>query len=512
MNRLRVLLITLFVIGFLLRLYPLMWGSAFYDPGQFSLHSDEPNVVRYVDDFPDTLITNHDYRYPTFIHNVWGAAWVVAGETFNLRDDEISAAGTPSYERALIFGRALNILIFGLGSMILTWAFARKLFGFRVALWTVGCLNLFVWTVASTALVQVDVCSAFGLLLVFYLLIDVERSPGLIWSRSIWVGLALGTAVSMKYTSAIGALPVALVCAKSWYRGRANPLEVTGFLTVTALSGLLAFTFFVPGAIFDFDNFIQSVLYEFKDKSSGVASHVSFEGFLASLGDSLPFWLLVPAFFGVIYAIRHQFSVVMLSVLISMSLYILITRRSFKPDYGILLVPYVASFAGLAISRFSVMHSIRTTGALAAALLILGHVHTAWALHSRYSLDTRYAFQEWALENIPPGPIGEAPRASKYPYWSSPKVPPGYEFVSVHLMPDWIVLNKRDSSTAMKAITDGVERFHHLGPLDLAFYEDVLLDKRRKYDYELVFQLEPEDLPLDKQGKAIQVYRKRTTE
>ncbi len=43
---------------------------------------------------------------------------------------------------------------------------------------------------------------------------------------------------------------------------------------------------------------------------------------------------------------------------------------------------------------------------------------------------------------------------------------------------------------------------------DFLFYEDVLMEKRRRYSYELVKAFEVKELPLDWQGKSIFVYRR----
>lgn len=506
--RARRLWILLLVVGFALRLFTILWGSVHYDPGQFSLHSDEPKLVRYVDDFPESMLENADYRYPTFVHNVCGLAWWGTGTLLGLRDENPSEVGEPSYEGALLLGRALNIVLFGLGGMLLTWAFARKMFGESAALWALGALNLFVWTVTSTALVQPDVAAGVGMLWVFYLLVDVERLRELDGRRGWWLGIALGVAISMKYTAALAALAILFVSVVAWRKGNLRPSQFALFHLRVALAGTLSFCVFVPGAVFDFQDFFDSLRYEFLDKSSGTGAQVPFDKFLEALHDSLPVWMLLPAALGALYAVRRQRSSVSMAILVCAGAYLLVTYRAYKPDYGILFVPYVAVFAGLFADRVARWRPSRWSVALPLAGLVVGHLYTTWAVYQRYAGDTRYRFQEWALENIPPGPIGEGPRAGGRPLWSCPKEPPGYEFVGVHSRPEWIVLNQRDTYTALMAIEQGEKTFYGLKARDLAFYEDVSLGKQRKFRYELALDLQSLGLPVDKQGKWIQVFRR----
>ena len=74
-RRERRLLILLFVVGFFLRAYPILWSSAHYDPNAYGFHPDEPKLVRHVDDFPESIHTYKDYRYPTLIPFTYGIAW-----------------------------------------------------------------------------------------------------------------------------------------------------------------------------------------------------------------------------------------------------------------------------------------------------------------------------------------------------------------------------------------------------------------------------------------------------
>lgn len=68
-------LAALLVIGVLLRLFPILWGSIYFDPDQYGFHADEPRIVRCIEDFPNPLSTNTDFRYPTLLHNTYDVLW-----------------------------------------------------------------------------------------------------------------------------------------------------------------------------------------------------------------------------------------------------------------------------------------------------------------------------------------------------------------------------------------------------------------------------------------------------
>ena len=195
-ERERKLLIVLFVVGFLLRVYPILWSSAHYNPDAYGFHPDEPKLVRHVDDFPESLQTYKDYRYPTLIPFAYGVVWMGVGGALDLRDPEASMPGEPSYEAALLFSRGLTVLLFGLGGMWLTWLFTKRLFGPGPALFALGATNLMGLPMTNASLAQTDVPSTVLLLAVFYLLARYTSGPELRTRDFALVGLTLGAAAA----------------------------------------------------------------------------------------------------------------------------------------------------------------------------------------------------------------------------------------------------------------------------------------------------------------------------
>ena len=528
-RRARTILIILFVVGFALRALPILWGSAWYDRSQYSMHSDEPKLIRYIDDFPDSFAVNQDYRYPTFLHNTYGVLWSVVREVTGHVDPAPAWPGTRSYEAALIFGRALTLLVFGLGGMWLVWRFTERAFGPGPALWALAAFNLMAWSIGSTALIQTDVPSTVGLLLVFYLLLGVERSSASSLRSATGIGAALGAAVAMKYPAAIGLVAIVIVAVHSWRRGAASPARCALFLGVSIVAGALTFIVFVPGAVTDYELFELALRYE---STKATDSYVPLLRVWRSLVYNLPPWVLATTAIGLVVWIRRPKSVTFTAGLICMALYFAIMRPGFKPDYAIMFTPWAAALSGLGL--WSLGRTWRADGprsvaravlpALAVLVVVAGHGYSGWVVVQRYAGDTRYRFQHWVEENIPPGPIGYGPYPGLQFDWSAPREPIGWEFVSVYEKPKWIVLAERHYQALVRFMDDptlfpqhsssvpGARRLLGLTEQDFQFYEDLLLGERRDFRYELVEELLPLDVPLDKTGKPVLFYRRLDVE
>ncbi|MCP5023719.1 MAG: hypothetical protein GY930_18370 [bacterium] len=515
-KQLRILALII-VIGTILRAIPIMWSSAFLNPTQYNFHPDEPKIVRSADDFPDFLTEYHDYRYPHFLHTTYGVAWWAVGGALDLRDDTASLPGGPSYERALIFTRALNILLYGLGAMWLLWLFGKRMFDPCAALFIVAASSIQGWVVASTALVQTDVPSAYALLGLFYLLLRIDRSE-VIRPRQGWlVGVVMGVSIAIKYTTAIGWLAIGISILAGVRRRAFTASQASGFLALATLSCILTFIIFVPGSTYDFSSFYGSIEWEYDNKMK--AAKFSTAGFLEGLFTCLPLWIMVPAGIGVALSLFAQRSLTAASILVCMAIYMLISARAFRPDYAVTLMPFAAVFSGYALWKLA---SFKPIGLKVALLyLILGHIFVGWTVCQRYVGDTRYAFDAWARDNIEPGPLGDGPTAM-FGRYAAPSAPEGYKFVPVYDHPEWLVLCKRHYELFENTIEDP-NFYERAGSIvedpnnrelglfkerDYLFYEDVLLGMGREFKYDLVQKFRMSDLPLDMQGNDVLVYRR----
>jgi hypothetical protein len=519
-KQLRILAMIL-LVGTILRAVPILWGTTFWNPVQYNFHADEPKIVRQVDDFPTYLTEYHDYRYPHFLHMTYGVSWWAIGGALDLRDDKVSKPGVPGYERTLIFSRVLNTLIFGLGAMWLLWLFGKRMFRPGVALFIVGASSIQGWVVASTSLVQTDVPSAYALLGLFYVLLGMDRKSYLRPRQGWLVGAIMGIAIAMKYTSAIGWLAIVISAGAAVHRKALTLKQAIGFLVLAGLGCLLSFVAFVPGAVYDYSNFYLSLKWEFLNKMEH--ARFSWDEFLEALLTCMPIWVLLPSLIGLVLCLMQKRSLTMLSIVACMGVYVLISAKAFRPDYAVSLMPFAAVFSGYALWKLA---TFKPAGLpIAVIYLILGHAFVGYVVSQRYLGDTRYTAEAWIMDNIEPGPLGDGPIA--LPGRSmAPECPPDYKFVSVYTKPEWIVLCKRHYQLILNTIEDPkfyataghiVEDPNNrvLGLFkerDYLFYEDVLLEMRRDFKYDLVKKLPVSDLPLDMQGEDVLIYRRASSD
>ncbi len=505
------------IVGTLLRAVPILWGTTFWNPVQYNFHADEPKIVRQVDDFPTYLTEYHDYRYPHFLHMSYGIAWWTIGGALDLRDEEVAMPGVPGYERALVFSRLLNILVFGAGGMWLLWLFAKRLFDPTVALFAVAASSVQGWVVASTSLVQTDVPSAYALFALFYVLIKHDRAESLRPRQGWLVGIILGMAVAMKYTSAIGCLAICISALGAMRRKAMTPGQGVAYVGLAAIGCVLAFLAFVPGAVYDTYNFHGWVKWEFTNKMKD--ARFSLEGFLNALLTCMPIWVMIPSLVGLVWFLVKRRSLTVFSILTCLGIYVAISARAFRPDYAVSLMPFAAVFSGYALSKLA---KFKVAGpAMAVAYLVLGHAFVGHVVSQRYLGDTRYTAEAWIQENIEPGPLGDGPIAVAGRSMA-PECPTGYKFVPVYDQPEWLVLCERHYelfvnttkdpnfyANAGHVVEDPENRVLGLfTERDYRFYEDVLMGMGREYKYDLVQKLVSPDLPLDLQGEDVLIYRR----
>jgi len=516
-KRVKWLACAVILLGLGLRLYPILWGSMYDEPELTSLHADEPKIVRYIDEFPGVVLTASDYRYPTFLHNTYGAVWAVVRQVASPPRVGPSAAGTPSYERALLMGRGLNVLLFGLGGSLLLWSFTRRLGGPVAALAAVAILNALPWWVSSTALVQTDIPMAIGLLLVFHLLLRVEQDGLATARRALGIGAAIGAAAAMKYTGAVAALAVPGVVVALALRRRIPWRSAFAFVAFAALASIAVFLFFVPAVVIDWAEFATSIRYEYRDKLANAPTAHPFE--LGMLFRAIPAWALVAAVIGTFLAFARGPRVTLMGLGLVLGLLFASSLVTFRPDYAMPLAPFVAAFGGVAVARVTA-DGKRTALAIAAGLaLAVGHGWVAYVVFQRYAADTRIQFLDYARAELPRVGIGWGPSPTRIGF-HSPRLPAGTTTVSVESRPEWIVLEERGYKYILQVI-DGT--FHVRGitvdpanrilgnatEQDFRFYEDVLLGFDREFHYDVVKVFEPRDLPLDMQGETIQLLRRR---
>lgn len=519
------------LVGVSLRAVPIPWGTTYAEPGLVGLHPDEPKLIRFADRFPGSVAENEDYRYPLLMHDVLGVLWQGALRVAPMEPDAVPASGEPRFERATVFSRAVYVLLFGLGGFALLAALTRRLGPPGAVPWVLAAASMQAFTVANTALAQTDLPVAFALAALLLALLGIEQRGGWRPVRDpLVLGALLGVAVACKYTGLVGALMVAALVARAALRGEVRPRAVAGGALLFLGAAAAVFLAAVPGAVFDFEHFRESLAYELDSKTQ----QASFDAgrFLEHLTTALPPWLALLAAAGLAVTPRARRSPALLGALGTLAVYLFAVRQALQPDWVLPLMPTVAVLSGLALHALATR--LRAPGAaVAIGLVLAGWTHSALTVRARYVDDTRYRFDAWVRETIaPPGPIGEAPAPTRRS-WASARAPEGYRFVSALEAPEWIVMSEREFEPVMRVHADprafefaGVvfdpdeKRLAALGPADIDLFRDLLREDPEfrwtppeghepRFDYDLVERFEPAGWPLDMAGLEIRVYRRR---
>lgn len=531
----RSLVALLLLIGLALRFAPLLWGSAYYSPEQSGFHPDEPKLVRWMDDLPESLTSSHDYRYPTLLPMAYGVLWLPARAAMGLDSSGKSTVGEESYEAAQLFGRSLNVLVFGLGGLLLIWSFTRRRYGRGPGLLALAAASTMGLPVTSTALMLPDIGAAVLLFAVFVQLVRVEARPRPDLRGVLFAGVLLGAATATKYTSGVGVLGILAVLGAAVAQRKLSLAEGFKLAAASGACALAVFLVFVPGAWLDTQAFLDSLAYEYRSKL--LTSELDLSNLKQSFLWSFSWPLMAAAVLGLASSVRTRRgrssgrSAAMLSAGGALAIYFLVSLRSFRPDYVLPFFPFVAAFAGVGLWQL-VCLPLRGVGTLAViAGLMLGMGQAAHWVSLRYSADTRYVFEDWVKENIPPGPIGLAPAPTFRS--SGAAAPAGYHYVKVKGFPEYLVIFQRRADQVSEFLRDpealkaktariwgparaaaeissepGRRKLGQLTEEDLSFYEDVLLGERRHWKYDLVQKLEPVTAPLDLPGRRVWIYRR----
>ncbi|MEM8709933.1 MAG: hypothetical protein AAGG01_03195, partial [Planctomycetota bacterium] len=408
-NRRQRFLLSCLVIGVVLRAIPMLWGSAFFHRDQFALHPDESKIVRYADDFPGSLSTNGDFRYPLLVHHVSALAWWPVKSAFGWDDDgvyvqwaqdeqrmpeEVSMVGEWSYERALLFLRGLLVLIYGIGGTLLLMALTSRLGFERAVPWVAAASALQPWPIVTTAVVQTDTAGAYMLALVFFVLAGVERRGRYSSADAVRVGAAIGGAIAARYTSGVGLVGAAWVIAQAVRSKTLSGSAAAAFGAKAAAAAALTFVAIVPGSVYRFADFRRSLQYEFQSKQA--ITTLDLDQIWDALTQCAPVWLLVPTGLGAIIAWRARRrdqrtrTSTLTSIAITLAVYFAATSKSLVPDYCMPLMPVAAVLTGIALESFWRRGQRGGSRALAVTWLILAFAITSATVYQRYAADTRY--------------------------------------------------------------------------------------------------------------------------
>jgi len=253
-------------VGFLLRVSGIFWGTPFLDPFETIYHPDEGHITKGAVRFPQHVLSNQYFIYPTFFQYFLGLL------TFPLRlfFDELGVpasggADTNFYFVVTVIGRLCSVLV-GTGTILLTYFFAKDIYDERRALLASTLVAFTLYHVTNSSFMTTDVLTSFLLVLFLMALrwafLKPESSKYFIYS-----GVALGLLVGTKYTGAIAGLAIVvlyghalLLRRRSSPNGKGVPIATLHVhLMLCGGSALVTFFLTTPGILFHFPSFLDSL-------------------------------------------------------------------------------------------------------------------------------------------------------------------------------------------------------------------------------------------------------------
>jgi YYY domain-containing protein len=235
-------LIVILLLGSAFRLYNVNW-----DKGTYHIHPDERHTTMVITriEWPSSLFEYFDTSHsPLNARNV-DTVYFYGTLPLFLTKYVATLIGRTGYDEIHLVGRVLSAL-FDLGSVLLLFFLARRLFDWRVGLVSSFLLALTALNIQGSHYFAVDTFLTFFVALTIWFTLDVAEGKG--WLAFAGLGIGMGFTLACKVSVFLLVIVVAL---GGWVRLRRRLLEehkargvVLGTVAGLALSVLLAIAVF----------------------------------------------------------------------------------------------------------------------------------------------------------------------------------------------------------------------------------------------------------------------------
>jgi YYY domain-containing protein len=204
-------LIAILLIGGAFRLYNVNW-----DKGTYHIHPDERNTAMVITaiQWPHSLLEYFDTSHsPLNARNV-DMVYFYGTLPLFLTKYVGTLLGRTGYDEIHLVGRVLSAL-FDLGTILLLFFLARRLFDWRVGLVSSFLLALTVLNIQGSHYFAVDTFLTFFVALTLWFTLDVAQGKG--WPAFVGLGISMGLTMACKVSVF---LLVAVVALGGWIRLR----------------------------------------------------------------------------------------------------------------------------------------------------------------------------------------------------------------------------------------------------------------------------------------------------
>lgn len=345
------------VVGFLLRISGVFWGTPFLGPFEGYYHPDEWNIVQGAIKFPQHVIDNHWLVYPTFFHYFLGIL------TFPLRlfFDDFSfpspeTVGSTFYWVVTVVGRLCAVFA-GMGAIVLTYVLAKDVFDQRRALLASAFLAFTFLHAMNSSVVTPDVLTSFFLVLFLIVLRWAFLKPEST-SLFVYAGMILGLLVGTKYTGGVALGAVAVLYGSAMvvhlrdqeHRAQFDQRTFHRNLLLGGGASLVIFFLTTPGILLHFDGFVDSMTqvtraigWKSSPRSDPETWAMVFHKFQRGVG-----WPLASLFiFGIFFPYKKN--VFEWSFIAILGIFFVYFEAKFIPRYIILVAPLIAIIASHAV-------------------------------------------------------------------------------------------------------------------------------------------------------------------
>jgi hypothetical protein len=322
----------------------------------------------------------------------------------------LEAFGTAVYADPswIILPGRLAMTAFGLGTILLTYRLAKRLWGEEVALVAAAVLTLSPVHISYSQIIRSDMMACFFMLLAMLAALNIaERGR---WRDHVLAAFWLGCAITTKWPFALSFLPIAGGIWLSWRAGRIGTRAGLVRLIVTGLLGLCFCALLSPYLVLDQATVVRNLTGESQVRhlgSTGGSIWFNARWYLAGplcTGLSIAgLLLLLP---GIATAAGRPRIAVLLLPLLASFFVLLCAQTMVWERWAMPILPLCAILIALGLSRVAGWAGARwrtAVGVLAAAAVAVPLTLTSLAQARERMHDTRQLASAWAIAHIPAG-------------------------------------------------------------------------------------------------------------
>ncbi|MCC6486188.1 MAG: glycosyltransferase family 39 protein [Candidatus Hydrogenedentes bacterium] len=432
----RWILAAILTFSFLVRATGLFWGIGLFSFDGGLYHPDEPKIVRYVSNLPDSFHEQTDFRYPLGLHHALALVYLPLKTLAGLPGMEFWAPESVTAFQWTFLVCRLFVVILGTLSVYLVYRVVLLSTGEKKSAYIAALfLSFLPYPVQNSAFVTTDVPLSLASIAVVYAYLRVDRLPrpsALAWSL---LGALSGAAVGIKYTGAYLVAALGVLFLWRYARERRPWPDWLRGIAAMATGGVLAFAIATPQCVMSPELILHGITREM-DRVDALSWSAGM--YAQSFWEALGIPGAMAAAIAVAVLLRKPSPHARVLAVFALA-FLILTVKGLQARYVITIAPLLAVAVGLACER---VKGRAICGALAASLVACSMLLVS-CLYARYAWDTRSEATRLIQSRYPAGAtVGMAVIGSerKRQNWREPRLDKErYAEVRLQRSPDLIV-------------------------------------------------------------------------